>query len=70
MLLCCEVGVRMAAVKCEQYWQRCSNIFDVLVLTVCVISLCIMLAEPANEGEEVEGVIDTILIVVRYAVQV
>ncbi len=60
----------MAAVKCKQYWQRCSNIFDAVVLTVCVISLFTMLIEPANEGEEVEGVIDSVLIAVRYSVQV
>ncbi|KAG0238030.1 hypothetical protein BGW42_007584 [Actinomortierella wolfii] len=62
-----EVGLRLTALG-EKYWRSTSNILDIFLVIFCLVTLILVL-EGCGSGHEAEELLDTILLVLRNAVQ-
>ncbi|KAF9932426.1 hypothetical protein BGZ67_004740 [Mortierella alpina] len=62
-----EVAVRLTALG-KNYWRSTSNILDILLVLLCFITLILVL-QGCGSGHEAEEILDTILLILRNAVQ-
>ncbi|KAG0199520.1 hypothetical protein BGX28_007241 [Mortierella sp. GBA30] len=62
-----EVGVRLTALG-KNYWRSTSNILDIFLVVLCFVTLILVL-QGCGSGHEAEEILDTILLVLRNAVQ-
>ncbi|KAF9157790.1 hypothetical protein DFQ27_007068 [Actinomortierella ambigua] len=62
-----EVGLRLTALG-QKYWNSTSNILDIFLVIFCLVTLILVL-EGCGSGHEAEELLDTILLVLRNAVQ-
>ncbi|KAF9988749.1 hypothetical protein BGZ80_002301 [Entomortierella chlamydospora] len=62
-----EVVLRLTALG-KNYWRSSSNILDILLVMFCFITLILVL-QGCGSGHEAEEVLDTILLILRNAVQ-
>lgn len=62
-----EVSVRMVKERWG-YWRKCSNIFDVFVLTLCFVSILISFLN-IKEMEQVDILVERSVLLVRYLIQ-
>ncbi|KAF9085506.1 hypothetical protein BGX23_009588 [Mortierella sp. AD031] len=62
-----EVALRLTALG-KNYWRSTSNILDIILVMFCFITLILVL-QGCGSGHEAEKVLDTILLILRNAVQ-
>ncbi|KAF8926613.1 hypothetical protein BGZ58_011049 [Dissophora ornata] len=62
-----EVALRLTALG-KNYWRSTSNILDTILVIFCFITLILVL-QGCGSGHETEEVLDTILLILRNAVQ-
>ncbi|GJJ74675.1 hypothetical protein EMPS_07033 [Entomortierella parvispora] len=62
-----EVAIRLTALG-RNYWRSTSNILDILLVVFCFITLILVL-EGCGSGHKAEQVLDTLLLILRNAVQ-
>ncbi|KAF9548351.1 hypothetical protein EC957_006847 [Mortierella hygrophila] len=62
-----EVVLRLTALG-KNYWRSTANILDVILVMFCIITLILVL-QGCRSGHETEKVVDTILLILRNAVQ-
>ncbi|KAG0299165.1 hypothetical protein BGZ98_010294 [Dissophora globulifera] len=62
-----EVAVRLTALG-KSYWRSTSNILDIVLVMFCFITLILVL-QGCGSGHEAEEVLDTLLLILRNAVQ-
>ncbi|KAK3819695.1 MAG: hypothetical protein J3Q66DRAFT_280892 [Benniella sp.] len=62
-----EVAVRFTALG-RSYWRSTSNILDILLVCFCFTTLILVL-QGCGSGHEAEEVLDTVLLILRNAVQ-
>ncbi|KAF9357841.1 hypothetical protein BGX26_003000 [Mortierella sp. AD094] len=62
-----EVALRLTALG-KNYWRSTSNILDIILVMFCFITLILVL-QGCGSGHETEEVLDTILLILRNAVQ-
>ncbi|KAG0280862.1 hypothetical protein BGZ95_008289 [Linnemannia exigua] len=62
-----EVALRLTALG-KNYWRSTANIFDIILVVFCFITLILVL-QGCGSGHEAEEVLDTILLILRNAVQ-
>ncbi|KAF9928732.1 hypothetical protein FBU30_002150 [Linnemannia zychae] len=62
-----EVALRLTALG-KNYWRSTSNILDIILVIFCFITLILVL-QGCGSGHETEEVLDTILLILRNAVQ-
>lgn len=67
ILFAIEVSVKMVKEKWE-YWKKCSNIFDVFVLTLCLVSILISFLN-IKEMEQVDILVERSVLLARYLIQ-
>ncbi|KAF9317274.1 hypothetical protein BGZ91_005400, partial [Linnemannia elongata] len=62
-----EVALRLTALG-KNYWRSTANILDIILVLFCFITLILVL-QGCGSGHEAEEVLDTILLILRNAVQ-
>lgn len=62
-----EVLLRLTALG-KNYWRSTSNILDIVLVFFCFITLILVL-QGCGSGHEAEEVLDTVLLILRNAVQ-
>ncbi|KAF9133423.1 hypothetical protein BGX30_012295 [Mortierella sp. GBA39] len=62
-----EVVLRLTALG-KNYWRTTANILDIILVMFCIITLILVL-QGCSSGHETEKVVDTILLILRNAVQ-
>ena len=64
LLLLLELGVRMIAQQ-ERFFQDCCNIFDFVVMIICIVMFIIYWSNPVDKDTAIIG---TIVLAVRYVI--
>lgn len=67
LLLAVEVGVKLAKEK-RMFWRKWSNLFDIFVLSLCIISIIISFFG-ASKFEQIDEALERSLLVIRYIIQ-
>ncbi|CAG9333271.1 unnamed protein product [Blepharisma stoltei] len=68
VLIAFEVCVRMYIQNCHAYWKSLSNIFDLIVVIVCIVAISIGLWD-SDIDEDIGGITGEVLMILRTILQ-